>query len=319
MPTMRDPDLLRLLQAGGARHRRSAAMSQTRRPSAPHGIPPDFGQQLLPENFDRFEQLARWPPPSARRSSRRWASAQLINGPIPYLGRRRLRHGQGAGARQRLRRARASLYGIAGGGGAGADDGGVDRARAAQPRPLAARHPALLLPPHHHAPSCIDRARRALRQALRDGLSARRSIDARPRHPAQPALRPAEGAGRRLRLARRLGAAELVRARGHRARATGPSFGRPNWFEHGGRRAPRRARAGRADRPDLLRQDRDSRAPARWRRCSGSRPPTWTSPSAASSTPSSATSAAASSATSPSRRLDEDRFYIVTGSAFAHA
>ena len=49
---------------------------------------------------------------------------------------------------------------------------------------------------------------------------------------AQPAARRAGGAGRGVRITRRMGAAQLVRAARRRSRSTEPSFTEPNWFQH---------------------------------------------------------------------------------------
>ena len=64
----------------------------------------------------------------------------------------------------------------------------------------------------------------------------------------------------RVRLAWRVGAAELVRAARRRRRSTSRRSPAANWFEHVGREAPRRSQRRRPDRPDQLRQVRDRRA-----------------------------------------------------------
>src|SRR5688500_17437576 len=82
MPTMRDPDHLvyykpevRGLVVGG--------YEPDTRPFAPNGIPRQFAQELLPSNFDRFEQLAQL---AAKRTPivNQVGVRQLLNGPIPY-------------------------------------------------------------------------------------------------------------------------------------------------------------------------------------------------------------------------------------------
>ena len=132
-------------------------------------------------------------------------------------------------------------------------------------------------------------------------LPAALSVRRRPGRPAAPAVgapRPPPGARRGLRDEGRLGATRPSPA--GPAVATGRS--RPGRLgldpaalvRAGGRRGPGRSRAGRPDRPELVRQDR-GRRPGRARACSsGSRPTTSTGRSAAWSTASSSTSAAGS-------------------------
>ena len=148
MPTMRDPDHLvyykpevRGLVVGG--------YEPDTQPFAPGGIPREFAQELLPGNFDRFEQLAKL---AAKRTPiiNQVGVRQLLNGPIPYsadgdfvmgkapeldnyfvCNRLPLRH------RGRRRR--------------GPHDGGVDHRWPAQPQSLAAGYPPLRLPPRHQA------------------------------------------------------------------------------------------------------------------------------------------------------------------------
>src|SRR5690606_32317523 len=82
MPTLRDPDHLvyykpevRGIVVGG--------YEPNTRPFGDRGIPKGFGQELLPGNFDRFEQLAVL---AAKRTPilNQVGVRQLINGPIPY-------------------------------------------------------------------------------------------------------------------------------------------------------------------------------------------------------------------------------------------
>ncbi len=82
MPTLRDPDLLvyykpevRGIAVGG--------YEPDTRPFGDRGIPRTFAQELLPGNFDRFEQLAVL---AAKRTPilEKVGVRQLINGPIPY-------------------------------------------------------------------------------------------------------------------------------------------------------------------------------------------------------------------------------------------
>src|SRR4029077_8206949 len=82
MPTLRDPDLLvyykpevRGIAVGG--------YEPDTLPFAERGIAKEFARELLPGNFDRFEQLAVL---AARRTPilEKVGVRQLINGPIPY-------------------------------------------------------------------------------------------------------------------------------------------------------------------------------------------------------------------------------------------
>ncbi len=116
MPTMRDPDLLvyykpevRGLVVGG--------YEPDTVPFGDSGIPREFGQQLLPENFDRFQQLAEL---AARRTPviNTVGARQLVNGPIPYSADSDFIMGK-APELMNYYVAAGFLYGIAAGGGAG--------------------------------------------------------------------------------------------------------------------------------------------------------------------------------------------------------
>ena len=257
MPTFRDPDLLvyykpevRGIVIGGW-EADTPAFGET-------GIPPEFGQQLLRRQLRSLRAAGRGWPSSARRSSRRSASARLINGPIPFSADGEFVMGKApeldnafvcAGFTLRHRRRRRRRR----------DDGGVDRRRAAQPRSVAARRPALRVPPHDPALHAIRAPSSSTASTTRIGYP-RAGASSVARHPAQPAVR---------RRSRR-GAPSSARAAagsgrtGSRRRASSavdrPSFGKPNWFEHVGSGASRRARARRAHRSDLLRQVRAARA-----------------------------------------------------------
>ncbi len=116
MPTMRDPDHLvyykpevRGLVVGG--------YEPDTQPFAPSGIPREFAQELLPGNFDRFEQLAKL---AVKRTPiiNQVGVRQLLNGPIPYSADGDFVMGKAPELRNYFVCA-GFLYGIAAGGGAG--------------------------------------------------------------------------------------------------------------------------------------------------------------------------------------------------------
>ena len=116
MPTLRDPDLLvyykpevRGIAVGG--------YEPDTRAFGEAGIPKDFARELLPGNFDRFEQLAVL---AARRTPilEKVGVRQLINGPIPYSADSDFIMGK-APELDNCYVAAGFLYGIAAGGGAG--------------------------------------------------------------------------------------------------------------------------------------------------------------------------------------------------------
>ncbi|MEE9250189.1 MAG: FAD-dependent oxidoreductase [Alphaproteobacteria bacterium] len=116
MPTMRDPDNLvyykaevRGLAVGGYE---PDTVGWGR-----EGIPKDFGPELLPQNFDRFEQLARL---AAKRTPmiNEVGVRELINGPIPYSADGDFVMGK-APELDNFFVACGFLYGIAAAGGAG--------------------------------------------------------------------------------------------------------------------------------------------------------------------------------------------------------
>jgi len=116
MPTLRDPDLLVYykpdvhgLAVGG--------YEADTVPFGAGGIAPEFGQQLLAPNFDRFEPLAKL---AARRTPilERVGVRQLINGPIPYSADADFIMGKQPELDNGFV-ASGFLYGIAAGGGAG--------------------------------------------------------------------------------------------------------------------------------------------------------------------------------------------------------
>ena len=116
MPTVRDPDLLSYWKpdVGGMV---VGGYEPDTVPFGSGGIPSVFAQQLLPGNFDRFAQIAE-------RAGRRTpiinevGVRQLINGPIPYSADGEFVMGRAPGFDNYFI-ASGFLYGIAGGPGAG--------------------------------------------------------------------------------------------------------------------------------------------------------------------------------------------------------
>jgi len=116
MPTMRDPDHLvyykpevRGLVVGGYEPDTKAF--------ATTGIPRTFAQELLPSNFDRFEQIAKL---AAKRTPviNTVGVRELINGPIPYSADADFVMGK-VPELENFYVSTGFLYGIAAGGGAG--------------------------------------------------------------------------------------------------------------------------------------------------------------------------------------------------------
>ena len=172
MPTMRDPDHLVYYKPDGpgpagrrlrARHDRRSA--STRHPVA---VPaPAVRPELRPL---RAARRARHQAHAGARAGRHPHADQR---PDPLLGRRRLRDGPGARARQLLRRHRLPVRHRRRRRG-GQDDGRVDPRGPAVARPVAARRAPLLVPPHD-APlhgAAHGRAVRPPLQARRAGLRA---------------------------------------------------------------------------------------------------------------------------------------------------
>ena len=116
MPTVRDPDLLSYWKpdVGGMV---VGGYEPDTVPFGSGGIPPNFSQQLLPENFDRFAQIAER---AATRTPiiNEIGVRQLINGAIPYSADGEFVMGR-APELDNYFVASGFLYGIAGGPGAG--------------------------------------------------------------------------------------------------------------------------------------------------------------------------------------------------------
>src|SRR3546814_17559371 len=81
--TLRDPDRLVYYKQDAGGRLVIGGYEDDTVPFGDRGIPGEFARQLLPENFDRFEPLARYAgevTPVVNTVGVR----QLINGPIPY-------------------------------------------------------------------------------------------------------------------------------------------------------------------------------------------------------------------------------------------
>jgi 4-methylaminobutanoate oxidase (formaldehyde-forming) len=216
MPTLRDHDLLvyykpevRGIAVGGYEPDTVAF--------APRGIPREFARELLPGNFDRFEQLAVL---AAKRTPilEKVGVRQLINGPIPYSADSDFIMGKSPEL-DNCYVAAGFLYGIAAGGGAGRmmAEWIVEGAPSLDLWPLDVRRFAF----HHNTGPCIPTpsAYGHHYKITIPGWSMRARA-------ASGAARVsfAEGEGRGLAQGG-MGAAELVRPAG---RAGGwPSFRRP--------------------------------------------------------------------------------------------
>jgi 4-methylaminobutanoate oxidase (formaldehyde-forming) len=117
MPTLRDPDL-RIYYKPEVRGIVIGGWEEGTLPFGENGIPPDFGQQLLPGNFERFEGLAQ---AAFKRTPivETVGVRELINGPIPFSADGEYVMGK-APELDNVFVAAGFTYGIAGGGGAGA-------------------------------------------------------------------------------------------------------------------------------------------------------------------------------------------------------
>src|SRR3546814_10142609 len=83
LPTLRDPDRLVYYKPDAGGRLVIGGYEDDTVPFGDHGIPGAFARQLLPENFDRFEPLARYAgavTPVVNTVGVR----QPIHGPIPY-------------------------------------------------------------------------------------------------------------------------------------------------------------------------------------------------------------------------------------------
>jgi sarcosine dehydrogenase len=116
MPTFRDPDL-RIYYKPEVRGIVVGGWEEGTPPFGESGIPEDFGQQLLPGNFERFECLAR---AAFKRTPvlEKVGVRELVNGPIPHSADGEYVMGK-APELDNVFVCAGFTYGIAGGGGAG--------------------------------------------------------------------------------------------------------------------------------------------------------------------------------------------------------
>jgi sarcosine dehydrogenase len=118
LPTLRDPDRLVYYKQDAGGRLVIGGYEDDTVPFGERGIPGEFARQLLPENFDRFEPLAAYAgqvTPVVNTVGVR----QMINGPIPYSADGDFVMGK-VPELDNLFVATGFLYGIAAGGGAGA-------------------------------------------------------------------------------------------------------------------------------------------------------------------------------------------------------
>ena len=178
-------------------------------------VPDDFQFQLFDDDWDHFEQhltqaIARVPALETA------GVRQMINGPESFTPDGNFILGAAPECANMFVGAGFNAFGIASGGGAGWVLAHLGRHRRSADGPVGRRHSPL----RRHAPRPRLGARphaRGLWQALHRGLPARGAHLRPPAH-RLAALRSAQGARRRVRLQARLGAAQLVRARGRRRR-----------------------------------------------------------------------------------------------------
>ncbi len=174
--------------------------------------------------------------------------------PDPDFARRRADPGPGPRARQFLRRLRLHL-GHRRLGRCRQSDGRMDRRGRTVDGSLGVRRAPLRQAPHVGQVS--GRAQRGLVLALLSDPLPGRGPDLRARRAALAALRPAQGARRRVRLALRLGAAQLVRPPRQRGRRPAVLRSAAQLVRPRSRGVPRGPRAGRSHRPILVLEIRD--------------------------------------------------------------
>ena len=206
LPTMRDPDQLCYFreEVGGL------CMGGYERDPAPwslDGIPPDFNHRLLEPDWPRFEPIMQ----GAIQRVPAIADAgvtRMINGPEAFTPDNEFILGESE-VRGFFVAAGFCAHGIAGTGGIGQQMARLDRRRRARARPLEDGHPAVRRPvpePGAHPGPDVRELRDLLRHPLPERGARRGSAAA-----ALAGLRRGSRAGRRVRREVEVGTAELVR------------------------------------------------------------------------------------------------------------
>ena len=272
------------------------------------GVPSWFGKSLFDGDLERLiphiEGAQRRVPALANCGIK-----DIVNGPISYTPDGSALIGPAWGL-PNVWLNEGHSFGITAAGGAGwqlaewivEGEPGID---------MLARRPAPLRPLHQQAlPGAEERG--DVSQRLHRALPGRGTPGCAPGED-EPGVREAEAHGRGVRPALRLGARQLVRARGHRSARRGASAARTisstsarnagvfasRWASSTSRRSPSTTCAGRAPRPGSIRWSR-----TRCRRRSGA----WRSRTRS-------RSAAASAPSSRSRSSATSHFYLVSAGA----
>ena len=322
LPTLRDPDLLIYFREEGG----GLVMGGYERPAAPafmprdgagfDRIPPDFNGRLLEDDWDRFEEIVV----NSRRRVPQMEDVKvtrMINGPEGFtpdnefcLGETEVRGLFVAGG--------FCAHGLAGA-------GGVGKVMAEW---IAAGEPSMDLwqmdvrrfGAQYRSPSYTLKRVLETYETYYDIHYPFEERQAGPAAAHLAGVRLAPRARRGLRREVRLGARELVRVeRGARRRVAAPARLGGQALVARDRRRARGLPGGRGDLRRVVVREARGRGAGRGRRCS-SGCATTASPARSGGSPTRrcSTRAAGSSATSPSRRLAEERFSIVTGTAFGN-
>ena len=278
------------------------------------GIPADFNGKLLPEDWERFEELmtnAIVRVPALENAE----VVKLINGPEAFTPDGEFILGE-SDVRGFWVAAGFCAHGLAGAGGMGQlmAEWIVDGQPGLDTWEMDSRRFGAALPqPRVHA--------RAHGRGLRDLLRRQVPGPGAPRRTAAaglPRLRAARRARRLLRGEVGLGARELVRVeRGRRGRVAPPArLGREDLVARDRRRAPRLPRVRGALRRDLVREARRHRRRARPSSSRASAPTASRATSARSRTRRCSIAKGGIECDFTVTRLAEERFRIVTGTAF---
>ncbi len=214
LPTLRDKDNLLYYkeEVGGLV---MGGYERNGIPWAVDGVANDFSSQLLEPDFDHFQSLSE---PAMQRTPclEEAGIARLVNGPEAFTPDGDAIMGPAPELDNCFVAAGFNAFGIAAGGGAGRMMAEWIIERRTEPGHLAPGYPPLRsLSPQPLLQRGPDR--RAVRQALHHPL-APRGARFGPRRAAQPPVLSAQGKGGRVRRQVRLGAGQLVRPCGGRAR-----------------------------------------------------------------------------------------------------